>query len=282
MRPMLASATPDAERTRLASPAAPDWLYEVKWDGMRVLVGHLTTARCGSPRAASDVTGPFPSSRPSATSLPDVLLDGEVVAMVDGRPSFRALAERMHVRTADGPSGSRPTRPVVLMVFDILLALRRQPAGPAARGTPGHPGALDLHGPHWQVPPAYDDGAALVAATREQGLEGVVSQTAYVDLPARASQPRLGQAGASAGAVVPGRRVAAGDRQPDPDRRPAARRPRPARGADLRRSGRQRHQRPGPAAAQRPAAPAEAGHVAVRRGPRPGGRRRVPLGASPR
>jgi bifunctional non-homologous end joining protein LigD len=35
---------------------------------------------------------------------------------------------------------------------------------------------LALEGPHWQVPPAYDDGAALLAATREQGLEGVVSK----------------------------------------------------------------------------------------------------------
>jgi bifunctional non-homologous end joining protein LigD len=35
---------------------------------------------------------------------------------------------------------------------------------------------LELSGSHWQVPPAYDDGAALLAATGEQGLEGVVSK----------------------------------------------------------------------------------------------------------
>lgn len=35
---------------------------------------------------------------------------------------------------------------------------------------------LDLGGTRWQVPTAYDDGAMLHDATREQGLEGVVSK----------------------------------------------------------------------------------------------------------
>jgi bifunctional non-homologous end joining protein LigD len=35
---------------------------------------------------------------------------------------------------------------------------------------------LDLAGRHWQVPPVYEDGRELFAATLEQGLEGVVSK----------------------------------------------------------------------------------------------------------
>jgi bifunctional non-homologous end joining protein LigD len=35
---------------------------------------------------------------------------------------------------------------------------------------------LDLAGQHWRVPPTFTDGPALYAATREQGLEGVVSK----------------------------------------------------------------------------------------------------------
>ena len=35
---------------------------------------------------------------------------------------------------------------------------------------------LDLDGRHWQVPPVYDDGEQLLAATADQGLEGIVSK----------------------------------------------------------------------------------------------------------
>ena len=35
---------------------------------------------------------------------------------------------------------------------------------------------LDLTGRHWQVPQVYEDGPQLLDATREQGLEGIVSK----------------------------------------------------------------------------------------------------------
>jgi bifunctional non-homologous end joining protein LigD len=39
--------------------------------------------------------------------------------------------------------------------------------------------ALDLAGPHWQVPPAHGgDGHAVLEASREQGMEGVVAKWA--------------------------------------------------------------------------------------------------------
>jgi bifunctional non-homologous end joining protein LigD len=178
MRPMLASATPEGsdEASVPTVPSGPEWLHEVKWDGMRVLVdAHDGQVRLTA-RSESTVTVAFPELAPLGDLLPDALLDGEVVAMVDGRPSFRALAERMHVQDRRRAERLAATRPVVLMVFDILrlygVSLLDRPLE-ERRATLER---LDLDGQHWQVPPAYDDGAALVAATREQGLEGVVSK----------------------------------------------------------------------------------------------------------
>jgi bifunctional non-homologous end joining protein LigD len=176
MRPMLASATPGDEGTAAAVPTGPEWLHEVKWDGMRVLVdAHEGRTRVNA-RSESDVTVTFPELAGLAELLPDALLDGEVVAMVEGRPSFRALAERMHVQDRRRAERLSATRPIVLMVFDILrlygVSLLDRPLE-ERRATLER---LELHDAHWQVPPAYDDGAALFAATREQGLEGVVSK----------------------------------------------------------------------------------------------------------
>ena len=171
MRPMLASQG-------TAIPHGPDWAHEVKWDGMRVLAD-VTQGRLKLlSRNANDVTTRFPELGTLAgPGMPDdMLLDGEVVALDSGVPSFSALAERMHVSDIRKASRLAVTRPVTFMVFDLLrlngidltsqrLAVRRE----ALEG-------IGLAGPNAQVPPAYDDGKALHAATLQQGLEGVVSK----------------------------------------------------------------------------------------------------------
>ncbi|WP_392543691.1 non-homologous end-joining DNA ligase [Oryzobacter telluris] len=169
IRPMLATV---AERV----PTGDAWAHEVKWDGMRVLVdvrdGRVTVWS----RSERDVTAAFPELDALADAYDDMLLDGEVVAMDAGRPSFHALTERMHVSQRRAAEKLMSTRPVTLMVFDLLRLfgsdLRTQPWS-ARRDLLEK---LDLEGPSWKVPPVYDDGAELLAATKAQGLEGIVSK----------------------------------------------------------------------------------------------------------
>ena len=79
------------------SRLSPDhWAFEGKWDGYRLLVdadhGRIRlTARSGR-----DVTGEFPQLQSLAADLADhhVILDGEVVALQDGVPSFQAMQNR--------------------------------------------------------------------------------------------------------------------------------------------------------------------------------------------
>ncbi|HET7477268.1 MAG TPA: non-homologous end-joining DNA ligase [Dermatophilaceae bacterium] len=158
-------------------PDGPDWTHEIKWDGMRVLAevssGRLRLAS----RNELDVTVSFPElAGLSAAGPDDMLLDGEVVAMQQGRPSFAALAERMHVHDAARARALAAATPVTYLVFDLLrlygVDVTTRPLA-ERRATLER---LDLTGPHWRVPPTYDDGAVLRAATLEQGLEGVVSK----------------------------------------------------------------------------------------------------------
>ena len=105
-----------------------------------------------------------------------MLLDGEVVALDAGLPSFSALAERMHVSNARKARSLAVARPVTFMVFDLLrldgVDLTARPLAQRRAILEG----IGLAGPSIQVPPTYDDGDALHAATLEQGLEGVVSK----------------------------------------------------------------------------------------------------------
>lgn len=168
MRPMLATRGDQV-------PTGADWVHEVKWDGMRALarVDGSGAARLWS-RNENDVTVSFPelSRLPAA----EVLLDGEVVAMAQGRPDFGALAERMHQRNARRAAELAGTRPVTLLVFDLLRLgdrdLTREPLSVRRSLLEG----LGLASPVCQVPGWYDDGAMLMSATRAQHLEGVVSK----------------------------------------------------------------------------------------------------------
>jgi bifunctional non-homologous end joining protein LigD len=182
---MLASPAP-------AVPAGPEWLHEVKWDGMRVLAdvhgGRLTLWS----RAGNDVTVSFPELAPLADAFDDMLLDGEVVALQDGRPSFGALADRMHVKDRAKAERLSTVRPVTFMVFDVLRLLDNDVTAQPLAARRELLEQLDLHGKHWQVPPVYDDGQELFAATLEQGLEGVVSKRrASPYLPGRRSSEGL-------------------------------------------------------------------------------------------
>ena len=157
-------------------PTGPEWVHEIKWDGMRVLAdihdGRLTlTSRLGN-----DVTTAYPELAPIADLYDDALLDGEIVVFDDGRPSFGALADRMHVRNPRKALTLSTTRPVTLMVFDLLRLFGSDLTDQPWRARRELLERLEIQGRHWQVPPTYDDGVELHAATAEQGLEGVVSK----------------------------------------------------------------------------------------------------------
>jgi bifunctional non-homologous end joining protein LigD len=159
-------------------PVGPQWAHEIKWDGMRVLADVAGGRLRLSSRNENDVTSTFPElSTLAEAGLPaDLLLDGEVVALDGGRPSFAALSERMHVSNSRKARSLAATRPVTFMAFDLLrlagVDLTAQPLAQRRAALEG----IGLDGPHVQVPPTYENGAALQAATLEQGLEGVVSK----------------------------------------------------------------------------------------------------------
>jgi bifunctional non-homologous end joining protein LigD len=169
MRPMLATKT-----NRV--PTGAEWMHEVKWDGMRVLVevrdGRL---RLWS-RNEKDVTVTFPELHGLAHLGRDVLLDGEVVAFLDGLPTFGALADRMHVGNPRRAAALAEVNPVTLLLFDLLRLDGTDVTGRPLQERRVMLEELGLVDVHWQVPATYDDGLMLQDATKEQGLEGIVSK----------------------------------------------------------------------------------------------------------
>ncbi|MDQ6715699.1 MAG: non-homologous end-joining DNA ligase [Actinomycetota bacterium] len=169
MRPMLASPA-------AAVPTGDGWAHEVKWDGMRILADVQSAGLRLWSRTERDVTAAFPELAGLVDTFDDMLLDGEVVALKDGVPSFQALAERFHVTNSRRAAALAATNPVTFMVFDLLRLYGVDLTARSFADRRATLERLELAGTHWQVPPTFSDGPLLHEATREQGLEGIVSK----------------------------------------------------------------------------------------------------------
>ncbi len=101
----------------------PDWVFELKWDGVRTFAriehGELRLIS----RNGRDVTSHYPEldGLPRAVRAASALLDGEIVALDPrGRSDFGLLQSRMHVG-APSPAQIEAT-PVHFYLFDVLYA----------------------------------------------------------------------------------------------------------------------------------------------------------------
>ncbi|MFC4944689.1 DNA ligase [Pseudonocardia sp. GCM10023141] len=154
-------------------PEGPEWMFEVKWDGVRVLVDVVDGA-LRITGADGDVTASFPELAGLIGLAPDVLIDGEVVLLEGGVPSFAALAERV---AAPPEPRVAAAKPVTLMAFDVLRLY-----GVDLLARPWHERRATLERmaiadtAAVTLSPVYTDGQALLDATVHRGMEGIVAK----------------------------------------------------------------------------------------------------------
>lgn len=157
-------------------PRGTGWAYEFKWDGVRALVDVSERGVHLFSRRGNEVTTAYPELVRLAAKAEDALVDGEIVAFVDGRPSFEALQARMHVRSAAEAKRLSREIPVTFVAFDLL---RRFGVELTPRPYSDRRATLErwlADEPDWTLSPSFDDGVATEAAAREHGLEGVVAK----------------------------------------------------------------------------------------------------------
>lgn len=160
-------------------PIGDEWLYEIKWDGMRLIVAVADGQVRLSSATGKDATTSYPelAGLAGALGVDSAVLDGEVVAFDDGgRPDFGRLQQRMHVSNPRVAAARAAEVPAVLCLFDLLALDGRDVTGLPLTDRRQLLETLVDDGPHWQVPAAHDDGGPLLDAAEAAGLEGVVAK----------------------------------------------------------------------------------------------------------
>ena len=152
-----------------AVPRGDDWIYEIKWDGYRI----VATVAGGEPelrtRKDQDYTKRFENVAREllkALKTPDCVVDGEVCALDDqGRPSFSAMQQ------------GKPGTPIVYFVFD-LLEVDGEPVVdlPLEERRERLEKLLDKRNKTVRFSETFEDGESLLAAAKKQGLEGIMAK----------------------------------------------------------------------------------------------------------
>ena len=100
-----------------------EWLFELKYDGYRVLAEREDGKARLRYRRGSDATSIYPDVARALGALPfgDLVLDGELVVLdEDSRPSFQRLQKRAQQRRTIDIQRSTLELPATLYVFDLV------------------------------------------------------------------------------------------------------------------------------------------------------------------
>ena len=178
--PMAEHVVPMLASSGQMPPHGAGWEFEVKWDGVRA-IAYVRPGRLRlESRNLNDITDAYPEVRGLLRQLGmrEAVLDGEIIAFDEaGRPSFERLQRRMHVSSSSVIRRRVADTPVVYAIFDLLYLDGHSLMGLPYSERRDRLEELALSGPAWRVPARHgDDGAALLDATRKQGLEGVVAK----------------------------------------------------------------------------------------------------------
>jgi bifunctional non-homologous end joining protein LigD len=163
----------------------PDWLFEVKWDGVRGVVYLVNGEVSVRSRAGREISLEYPEVRDLANQLDatEAIVDGELVALdSEGRSNFQKLQNRAGVRN---PSQQLlESIPATYYAFDLLYC-----DGYDLRKVPLEKRKILLKQilrPNSQIRYSeheIEKGKELYEAARQQSLEGIIGKkrdSAYV------------------------------------------------------------------------------------------------------
>jgi bifunctional non-homologous end joining protein LigD len=101
----------------------PGWVFEIKYDGYRLLAARDGKQPLLRYRRGQEVTANFPEIAKTLEKFPydRFLLDGEVVVLdEEGKPSFQRLQQRVQLKRPHDIARASVRLPATLFVFDLL------------------------------------------------------------------------------------------------------------------------------------------------------------------
>lgn len=173
--PMLATLSPEV-------PTGGDWLYEIKWDGVRAMAFLNDEAIRIAGRKGNDISAQYPelSSLRASVGSRSAILDGEIAVLDEkGRPSFERIQPRIMAVDPGTVEQYAKSRPAVFFAFDLLYLDGRDLRGMPLMERKRRLATILTPSVNVRLSGHFENGGAeLLEAARAQGLEGIVAKRA--------------------------------------------------------------------------------------------------------
>jgi bifunctional non-homologous end joining protein LigD len=170
--------------------SSPDWLFELKYDGYRLIAFGGDGKATLRYRSGLDATARFPEIASAVRALPckDVVLDGEVVVLdAEGLPRFGLLQDRAGINAHRDVVRAAALLPATFFVFDLPGCDGRDLRGlPLVERKALLQRLVPPAGPMRFADHVDGDGQGLFALIQARDLEGVIAKKK--DSPYRSGQ----------------------------------------------------------------------------------------------
>jgi DNA ligase D-like protein (predicted ligase)/DNA ligase D-like protein (predicted polymerase)/DNA ligase D-like protein (predicted 3'-phosphoesterase) len=160
-------------------PKGDDYVFELKWDGIRALITYEEGKMKILTRNHNDVTAQFPEllEGEKAFRATNAVFDAEIVSLdKEGKPIFKKVINRMMARGESNILKQSKANPCYCYVFDCLYLDGRVLINePLVKRKTWLKDVIRFDTPY-RVSESVDDGESLFAAAREHGLEGIMAK----------------------------------------------------------------------------------------------------------
>jgi bifunctional non-homologous end joining protein LigD len=166
--------------TLVAEPFDDDnWIFEPKWDGVRAIATCSEDDTMLLSRNQNEITTTYPELAKLHERLVcfDAIVDGEIVAMHKGRPSFERLQSRINLQNAHDIARVAKEIPISFVAYDVLYLDGRSLIKTPIEERKAILDELIVVSDSVQVSPwVRAEGTTLYEAASAQSLEGIVAK----------------------------------------------------------------------------------------------------------
>jgi bifunctional non-homologous end joining protein LigD len=170
---------PMLSENREAVPKSGDYIFEIKWDGIRALISYEEGKVTIHTRNKNDVTAKFPEllEGEKAFRATNALFDAEIVSLdAAGKPLFKKVINRLMSSGETNIQKLSKSTPCYCYIFDCLyLDGRALINEPLTKRREWLKDAVRADTPY-RVSEFVEDGNSLFDAAREHGLEGIMAK----------------------------------------------------------------------------------------------------------
>lgn len=156
--------------------SSKDWIFEVKWDGIRA-ISYVNDDLSIKSRNQKELRTNFPELEELKSLTKNAVLDGEIILMREGKVDFETLLKRVQVNSTKKINFFQKKYPVLYILFDILekdqkslldkpLFERKKILEDSVKE--GKNVIISIY--------AEENGTSYYDATIQKGLEGVIAK----------------------------------------------------------------------------------------------------------